>query len=58
MTDLDKIREALELAKSTKLAKNSAQETIKKEFKDKEKGKPLSDKERLDRIEKLLGLYD
>ena len=58
MTDLDKIREALELAKSTKLAKNSAQVAVKQEYKDKAKGKPLTDKERLDRIEKLLGLKE
>lgn len=37
-------------------AKKAAQEAIKAGFKAKEKIKALTDKERLDRIEKLLGL--
>jgi hypothetical protein len=36
--------------------KKAAQDAIKAEFKAKEKGKPLSTAERLDRIERLLGL--
>lgn len=47
---------ALKAYKETKLATNVAKEETKQEYKDKEKTKPLTDKERIDRIEKLLGL--
>jgi len=36
--------------------KLATQDAIKKDYKDKKKTKPLTDKERIDRIEKLLGL--
>jgi hypothetical protein len=46
----------LKAARAKKLEEKAAQEAIKTEFKAKEKIKALTDKERLDRIEKLLGL--
>jgi len=47
--DLKRLVAALE-------TKKTAQEAVKAEYKAKEKGKPLTTAERLDRIEKLLGL--
>ena len=37
-------------------AKKAKQDAVKAEYQNKEKDKPLTDKERLDRMEKLLGL--
>lgn len=47
--DLKRLVAALEM-------KKAAQEAVKVEYKAKEKGKSLTTAERLDRIEKLLGL--
>lgn len=38
------------------LEKKAARDAIKSEFKAKEKGKPISTADRLDRIERLLGI--
>lgn len=48
----------LKAARAKKLEEKAAQEAVKAKYKDKKKIKELTDKERLDRIEELLGLKD
>jgi len=53
---MQKIRELLVQKKEKQVAEDTRKEATKKKFKDKDKVKKLTDKERLDRIEELLGL--
>jgi len=53
---LKRIEELLNEKKAKILEQNAKKEATKKKFKDKDKVKKLTDKERLDRIEELLGL--
>ena len=54
--DAVKVLASMDAVKVVKIADNEAKEAINTEYKDKEKIKPLTTTERLDRIEQLLKL--
>ena len=52
----DKLNKALKAARDRKLEEKAAKDKIKDEYKSKEKVKKLTDKERIERLERLMGI--
>lgn len=52
----DELNKALKAARDKKLEEKSAKDAIKEEFKGKEKVKKLTTEQRLERLERLMGI--
>ena len=52
----EELNKALKAARAKKLEEKAAKNAIKDEYKGKEKQKKLTDKERIERLERLMGI--